>query len=57
GETSQKVSGFLARSGEKCKAPLAWRASMSPGDLSPEIWGSAFEFWPYPCSIPPPSAY
>ncbi|MCI48249.1 hypothetical protein A2U01_0069492, partial [Trifolium medium] len=34
GETSQKVSGFLARSDKKSKASLAWRNFMSPGDIN-----------------------
>ncbi|MCI93363.1 hypothetical protein A2U01_0114661, partial [Trifolium medium] len=33
----QKVLGLLARTGEKCKVHLAWRAGMSPGDLCPGL--------------------
>ncbi|MCI66554.1 hypothetical protein A2U01_0087812, partial [Trifolium medium] len=33
----QKVSGFLARSGEEEQAFLAWRQHVSPGDIRPRF--------------------
>ncbi|MCI57480.1 hypothetical protein A2U01_0078731, partial [Trifolium medium] len=49
---SQKVSGFLARTGEKRKTHLAWRATVSPGDITCRFMGSASNFVPSHAQIP-----
>ncbi|MCI47029.1 hypothetical protein A2U01_0068270, partial [Trifolium medium] len=50
---SQKVSGFLARRGEKCQTHLAWREDVSPGNTSSGFGAQPSNFGPSHAQIHP----